>query len=268
MKYRRYIALICALWVLLITGGVYGVQTVAHKHNDLPSTVAVSTDSPVTPTPSSQAAATAQSVAKPARGAQLAVRSNNITACSMGSLAQPAAVKLSDAASGVTIHPLVQANYTVYGASPAQISAQMYNCSPVIEGGSRFAASTDYALNWSFVIQGNTTGMCSITDVRIGLAVAQTYPEWQPAVGTPASVSSAWQRFSTNLHTHEDGHANLNLLYVNQLLATLQSIPATDCTTIKEIANTQADALMSRLNQAHEDYDHTTNHGATQGAVL
>lgn len=268
MKYRRYIALICALWVLLIAGGVCGVQSLAQKHNDLPSTVAVSTDSPVTTTPSPPAAATPQSVAKPARGAQLAVRSNNITACSMGSLAQPAAVKLSDATSGVTVSPTVQAMYTVYGTTQTQISAQMYSCSPVIEGRSRFAASTDYALNWSFVIQGNTTGMCSISDVRIGLAIAQTYPEWQPSVGTSASVSAAWQRFSANLHSHEDGHANLNLLYANQLLTTLQSIPATDCTTIKVDANAQADALVSRLNLAHHDYDHTTNHGATQGAVL
>jgi len=158
--------------------------------------------------------------------------------------------------------------YTVFGNTTSQISNQIRACSPVLLGGNRFAASTDYVINWAFQYQTTENGLCKITNANVGINIAKILPSWQPSNGATVGTQNAWNSFISNLDNHEEGHVRLDRQYANQILSMLQNYPETSCETIQVAANDRANALISQLDQANKLYDQTTGHGTTQGASL
>ncbi|MDB5164702.1 MAG: hypothetical protein JWL89_328 [Candidatus Saccharibacteria bacterium] len=182
---------------------------------------------------------------------------------------QPTAPNLSPDQSGLQQVILPNAIYTVYGNTVSQISTQMAVCTPVSDNGSdRFAASTDYALNWNFRYQDKGDGVCTVTNASVGITIAEIFPSWQPSAGAAAGLSGSWQTFIHNLAAHEAGHVSLDQAAAATILSDLQSIPATDCGRILEVAAGRVSSNIAALNSANDAYDAATNHGATQGAVL
>lgn len=266
MRFQRILPLLCAVTILLVTSGVWATNMMVSRAEQTPVTPA-----PVTSTqPQTAAAAVAasqQTTGKPASGVAVA-KAAAAPNCQLGINAKPAAVSLAASQAGLIRTPKTVGNYTIYGDTVAQISNQMYNCSPVVIGGSHFAASTDYVMSWNFNIRGDGNNTCTLTDVRVGLAVSQTYPAWQATGGANATTKASWQRFITNLTTHEDGHAQLDADYAQTLLNTLKSLPPTSCATISSVANSKAQSVIAALDHANEAYDDQTGHGKTQGATL
>lgn len=184
--------------------------------------------------------------------------------------ADPTAPTLSPDSPGLHVNVTPNMTYTIYGNNSNEINTQMARCTPITadsdEG--RFAASTNYAINWIFQYQGNGAGQCSITMVSVGVTVTQEYPSWQATAGANPATATNWQAFINNLHTHENGHSELDKAAAATILRDLQSLPPSDCGTISAIANARANADMDALNQANNAYDASTNHGLTQGATL
>jgi predicted secreted Zn-dependent protease len=157
--------------------------------------------------------------------------------------------------------------YTVYGTTAGQINNQIFTCTPVglLEG--RFAASTDYAINWAYSFSSNQTGQCQVTQASVSLATAITLPNWQAGFGN-VQLQNQWNAFVSHLTTHENGHIQFAQQYAAQILNDLQNFPPTDCATITQAVDSKAHSELAALDQANEAYDATTNHGATQGAIL
>ena len=259
MKIQRLLPLLCISSVALIMGGIWGA-------NQLVASTPVNS-APQTTINTSQKVDKPTSTRTTSTGAVLSAQTNT-PACTLGTLAQALPVNLSARSAGLTRVNQEAGSYALYGTDVATIRSQMLACSPVTKDGQRFAASTEYAMNWSYTIVGNGTGVCSVQNVRVGVAVSQTYPSWQSANQAPASTQAEWNRFITNLHTHEDGHTNLDIEYAERLLQSLQNLPAESCASIATTANTIALSIIAQLDQANEAYDQTTGHGTTQGAVL
>jgi predicted secreted Zn-dependent protease len=211
-------------------------------------------------------AAAQQTSAKPATGAVVA-KPSPVPICTIGAVTQPQPVSLSSSQPGLIKALQTTGTYTIYGNDVSQINNQMFSCSPVAIGNSHFAASTDYVISWNFGIRSDGTDSCTLTDVRVGLSIGQTFPAWQATARNPA-VTAQWQRFISNLTTHENGHAQLDSQYAQTLLATLQAFPAAHCGDISALANARAQSIVADLNRANDAYDAVTNHGSTQGAVL
>lgn len=181
---------------------------------------------------------------------------------------RPVAPTLVGLNSGLYQLPTTTVNYTVYGATTKEISNQIHTCSPVVHGGSRYAASAEYAINWSYNYKADETGLCSIVDARVGLHIVKLLPKWQP-IGSPSNLlQSKWNVFITNLNRHEDGHASIDMRYAEKLLADLSSFPPMECSQIDAAANAKAKYTINELNIANETYDNSTNHGTTEGAFL
>jgi predicted secreted Zn-dependent protease len=146
----------------------------------------------------------------------------------------------------------------------------MTACSPVTtdNDAGQFAASTDFAIAWAYNYQTNADGTCSLSGASVGITVSEILPAWQQTAGAVPGITASWQRFITNLQTHESGHTQLDQTAAVNLLSDLQNFPATDCSSIAVAANTKAQADLTALNQANDNYDAATNHGATQGAIL
>lgn len=157
--------------------------------------------------------------------------------------------------------------YKVNGLTTTQISNQIHNCSPLISEGNHYAASSDYAINWSFSYTGNEQGLCTITSVAVGLSITEIYPSWTNS-NNDAKLQSKWNNFITNLILHEDGHAKIDRMYADKIHSDLIQLQPTSCSSIVDTAHSLANARVRELNQANIQYDAQTNHGHTQGAIL
>ncbi len=184
------------------------------------------------------------------------------------SVTKPAPVVINPNITGLQQSNLLVNNYTVYGNTATEVNNQINKCSPVTLNGQRFAASTDYRLNWAFNYIANEQGTCELSQVRVGLAISETLPFWQGSANADKNLSSAWASYITSLTLHENGHVNIDRNYANKLLTELQNFPATSCDAIGTAATNRANEIVAELNNANDYYDNSTSHGATQGAVL
>jgi predicted secreted Zn-dependent protease len=104
--------------------------------------------------------------------------------------------------------------------------------------------------------------------VKVGAHIVTSLPLWQPSTNANVTLVSKWRTFMTNLTLHEAGHAALDKLYAQQLANQLANLPAMDCALVASTVKSVVSANVAALNQANDRYDTTTNHGATQGAIL
>jgi predicted secreted Zn-dependent protease len=189
--------------------------------------------------------------------------------CKAGnSFSAPVAPQASTDRPGFSESATSQQTYTVYGNSAADISSQVYRCTPVQTDEGRFAASTDYSINWAYNFVTDDAGLCRVNAASVTLATSQVLPTWQTTKGTPASAAKAWQDFNTHLLEHENGHLSLDRQYANKLLRDLQNTPAADCAVIGAKAQASIHSNLGALKQANQDYDANTGHGVSQGATL
>lgn len=182
----------------------------------------------------------------------------------------PAALSLSGNPDGLTKQIDSPSIYRIYGNTPATLRSQIRQCASKSDGsdGAMYTAQTTYKLTWqyNYVAEGN--GMCKVVHAKVGIHIMQIMPLWQPGVAAQAGLSSQWQSFMSSLKTHENGHTALDVQYAQTLLDDLNSFPATSCGQLAQSVKHLTDSDVATLNQANDNYDTSTNHGATQGAVL
>jgi predicted secreted Zn-dependent protease len=179
----------------------------------------------------------------------------------------PAIVDLTVAHDGLTAVVTEPYTYTVSASSLAGLRSGIANCAIRAQVAGNYHAITARQIAWSYAfLQAGT--QCTITNVRVGLHVTQLLPDFAPKPGTPQSVIDIWNTYHANLVTHENGHVDVAKRYASELVAKLNALGTGDCSTIKAQAQTTVNTELNALNATDTDYDATTGHGATQGAVL
>lgn len=131
------------------------------------------------------------------------------------------------------------------------------------EGFHGFAAwKVNYTYRWNRL----AGGQCAISGVAPTFEGEIRLPNWVPGPNVSAAQREAWQRYSAALKVHEDGH----IAHGKQLASALSQLSGTriDCGTADSSIKQRADAIFKQYQTADTEYDRTTNHGATQGAVL
>lgn len=266
MRKKRIVSrfLITIFISLLFSGGLLSFYVF---HNNVDATVIASSTHLITNSPNTQptnAGGASQNTTPRKSSTPIAPITPNCVP--LESVSKPTAPSINSTLNGLNQIPTQNVSYTVYGDSTAQITNQIHSCSPVISDSTHYAASTEYSINWGFQYQSNDQDLCKITNASVGLAILKTLPSWNPSKTASKSVISSWNNFILNLNQHEDGHANLDKIYADKILTSLQNLPATSCETINTTANTTANEIINQLDQANNQYDAATQHGATQGA--
>jgi predicted secreted Zn-dependent protease len=181
--------------------------------------------------------------------------------CSKAALEKPAGLSLTrDGLTQVVEKPRY---YNVYGQTTDQISQQLTQCSPA-----SYFAKTNYNMNWAYSTKGIANGKCAISQVRVGMHIVVQYPMWQDGGSASDSVRSQWQKLSTSLAVHEQGHVTRNIQTAQSLVSSLRAIQPAGCAAIKAKAASIVADHYARLRASHTSYDTETNHGQTQGAWL
>ncbi len=206
----------------------------------------------------------------PSAAAPTSVKVQQPAACTPSAYALPSNLSLSATPAGLkeVIEPTQ--TYAIHGTDGATIREQIQACAPRQHAGdsaAEYTAQTGYSMTWQYSYAQQADGSCVVTNPRIGLHVAMVLPAWSDSTAS-ASFTSQWQTFLTNLTTHENGHVDLDRQYAREMLSDLQNFPASPCDTIQQSVNGIMQNSIARLNVANDQYDATTNHGATQGAVL
>ncbi|MGH7240945.1 MAG: DUF922 domain-containing protein, partial [Candidatus Saccharimonadales bacterium] len=125
-----------------------------------------------------------------------------------------------------------------------------------------------YRISWQYAYVHDSASMCHVVHAKVGVHVGQILPLWQPTATANAGLPGTWQAFMTALTAHENGHTALDVQYAQILLDNLSSFPPTACDQLPSAIQHLAHSDIGTLDQANDNYDSSTNHGATQGAIL
>jgi predicted secreted Zn-dependent protease len=208
------------------------------------------------------------SASSKASGASTQVNEPIETCVPFGSSGDPSPLPLSDNSTGLIQQIDQPLTYQIFGRSADALRNQVKQCAPKDAGqsGASFAAQTNYRLLWRYKYT-DTGNMCKVADASVSIHINQVMPLWRPD-NAPGGLLNEWNDFMRNLNTHEAGHVTLDLQYAQNLLNDLRNFPSTPCSQLQESVRHLADTDIAELAQANDNYDSTTNHGATQGAIL
>jgi predicted secreted Zn-dependent protease len=188
--------------------------------------------------------------------------------CVPSTFSSPSGIDLATAPSGLSISTDAPAHYRIYGDTANQIRTEIQVCAPGAHGsgGAEYTGETSYTMSWQYdTIRGTS---CIAANVKVGMHIGTSLPLWQPTRTTTPGLDKRWDAFMSALTTHEAGHAELDRQYATRLLSDLNALPPMDCERIGSVAKSVVSADMRLLDQANDSYDASTEHGATQGAVL
>ncbi|HWT55608.1 MAG TPA: DUF922 domain-containing protein [Candidatus Microsaccharimonas sp.] len=159
--------------------------------------------------------------------------------------------------------------YQIYGNDAATLRAEVRRCAPKSTGDTaQYTAQTIYRISWQYSYVHDSASMCHVIHAKVGVHIGQILPFWQPTTTANAGLSGDWQAFMTALTTHENGHTALDAQYAQTLLDDLNGFPSTACDQLPGAVQYVANNDIGMLDQANDNYDSSTDHGATQGAIL
>lgn len=160
------------------------------------------------------------------------------------------------------------AEYRIYGNTLNELRASISNCAVRMQSAGAYHAITARNISWIYAITPLSDGTCKLSNLHVGLHMAQIFPTYTPTDTTNPVARITWERYIQNLRTHENGHVNLAVQYTESMVNQLQALPVMDCSQLRaSVANT-INSTLAQLNATDTSYDATTNHGTTQGAVL
>jgi len=123
-----------------------------------------------------------------------------------------------------------------------------------------FDANTEWRIHYKYTPAADQNGASTFTADE---TITITLPQWQTEKDGDAALARAWDTFSRNLLFHEEGHYLIDEACLAAMRARVARLPA-------NAPFADVDALckqtMRDYGAMNDDYDHVTNHGATQGA--
>lgn len=132
----------------------------------------------------------------------------------------------------------------------------------------RSVARTSQDLSMRFELDP-VDGGCRLKDLVVSLDVTIHLPEWVPKGAASRGLQEDWKRMRDALERHEEGHRDIALDSDYYLLAGLRGLGLQpDCQALRREA--QKVFFRAQLRHSVRDgaYEHRTQHGIAQGAVL
>jgi len=149
----------------------------------------------------------------------------------------------------VTIHPADWTDDDVFGESLDEVADHIER---MAEAGQTHWTPSYQVMRWG----GNT-----IQAVQVDVRTTVTMPHWAGSAGAPPEEQAEWERFVAALHTHEQGHIDLVVQYLEYVDTLLEGV------TEQTAAQQWHDNLMA-LQAASDAYDAGNDHGRNAGTTI
>ena len=150
----------------------------------------------------------------------------------------------------------------------ASLRASLDAARPTDREGTGRDGLTNWDVRWRSSLQPRA-GACVVSAVEVTGVVEVVLPEWRNAADAIQPLRVRWQRFEDALREHEQGHVRIAEAAVAQIrsqVAALSSAPS--CEALDREIKKRATAVLEAARAGERDYDRTTRHGETQGAVF
>lgn len=156
--------------------------------------------------------------------------------------------------------------YPVHAEPNQSLREALNAATPILVNGKRFHGYTRWYVRWQFQWAPDPQGRCLITKVNTRLTTEVQLPDLRR--GTEAQ-QARFDRYLPALSQHEQGHVQVGRDAAQTIDRAIADMPAAaDCATLERNANTLGQALLQEHVEREKQFDVTTGHGATQGALL
>jgi len=158
--------------------------------------------------------------------------------------------------------------YTYYEVEvrPGRLDPQIRAATPIRENGRPFHGNTRWYVRWRYQVGPSGGPQCRVATLNVELTLEITLPKIR---GASARQQQAFDRYLEKLRAHEMGHVEIDREAARAVERELLALPpGRDCDSFRAALNTAGHAVLERYRRKNRDYDDSTNHGRSQGAVL
>lgn len=171
----------------------------------------------------------------------------------------------------VTAGPDISINsiyYNVSGDTADEIWTDIITKSPVRQQGKQHVAYTKWHVNWKFWWHDNGD-TCEISKVATSLDITYTLPELEQSSFIPDPLLSRWQSYYSALIEHEHGHRDFGIRAAEEIENEIAAMgPRASCKQLEHDANKIGEHVIRKYSLIEKNYDQSTNHGLSTGAVF
>lgn len=158
--------------------------------------------------------------------------------------------------------------YDITGSHESELRRQMSVSGIKWDDGKTYDALTTWNVKWNYNYACANDG-CKAGSFRTSVDITFRYPRWLRPPDASAELIAKWDRYMANLIVHENGHRDMAVQQTADLaVAVSQLPPAPSRAELDRLIETLASERMAKMNADEKQYDVTTIHGATQGAVF
>lgn len=145
--------------------------------------------------------------------------------------------------------------YTVSGTTGIELYSQIGEKGPLVGGGMRTIAHTDFKLLWSRNYQPQPDGSCKLVSARPSLTLIYTLPK---AGKIPSGLKAKWDEFAEGVRRHERVHGDMIVEMVKEIEAVSIGLSAPadpKCQKIRQDLTSRLGEISRRNRERHRDYD-------------
>jgi predicted secreted Zn-dependent protease len=147
--------------------------------------------------------------------------------------------------------------YDIGGSTEDELREQLDAKGPVSSDGYHGDALTTWFVHWNW--DGYGTETCDLRSASATYDIKVAMPRWVPPPEASPALIEKWNTYVLALANHEKGH-------VDNVIANLPVIITAIRRATCSSAEAEAQEILSGIRMIDENYDTTTDHGATQGA--
>jgi predicted secreted Zn-dependent protease len=163
---------------------------------------------------------------------------------------------------------IINIYYKVSGDTANEIWTDIISKSPVRQHGKQHVAYTRWHVNWKFWwLDKDAT--CAISKVDTSLDVTYTLPRLEQSSSMPDALLTSWQNYYSALFEHEQGHRDIGIRAAEEIEHEISAMGArADCKQLEAEANQIGQRIIKKYSEIEIEYDQSTNHGLSTGAVF
>ncbi|MHB8843381.1 MAG: DUF922 domain-containing protein [Nitrospirota bacterium] len=158
--------------------------------------------------------------------------------------------------------------YEVCGCDEEELHCDLKKKCVRWSDGHKYDSLTSWDVKWGHGYD-RALGTCAVDSFKPIIEITFRYPKWKRTDDAPRPLMEKWDRYLKNLIIHENGHRDLVVKAASDLshdVAQLSSAPT--CADLDRNVRSLFRKKMERMNKDQREYDETTKHGNTQGAVF
>eukprot|EP00913_Durusdinium_trenchii_P008209 g7706.t1 len=146
--------------------------------------------------------------------------------------------------------------YTVSGATGIALYSAIGEKGPLVAGGTRTIAHTDFKLLWSRKYEPQPDGSCMLVSARPSLTLIYTLPG--SGTSLPPQLKQKWQVFVDGVRRHERVHGDMIVEMVKEIEALSVGFSVADdrkCEKIRKELTVRLGEISRRNRERHRAYD-------------